>query len=142
MSKNKHYNSEHGNDISDLKDDNKPSSLELFIKQKPEKIWIGMVVIIILSIIGNVLYSVFYTPKEISTEEALRNTEISIDPISEGFGKMVQAGASINNAMSIKKDIDIILNKDTLSHQDSVQLLILFEQLESINKKFIPAQKP
>ena len=143
MSKNSPYNTEQDNkDIPVVKENSLVTPITEFLQKKPEKIWGWMVAILILCIIGNILYSVFYHPKQISTEEALQNTEISIDPITEGLGKMVQAGTSINDAMSLKKDIDIILSKDSLSHQDSVQLLVLFQQLESINKKLLPVQNP
>lgn len=143
MSKNSPYNTEQDSkDIPDVKENSVGNPIAEFLQKKPEKIWGLMVAILILCIIGNILYSVFYTPKQISTEEALQNTQISVDPITEGIGKMVQAGTSINDAMSLKKDIDIILSKDSLSHQDSVQLLVLFQQLESINKKLLPVQNP
>lgn len=146
MSKSKPYNTDQNDqeDSTVIEKEQKKlvDSFKKFLNKNPKRTFVWMVGILIFCIIANVLYSVFYTPKIVDPSEALKDSKISADPITQGLGKIVQAGASLNETMAIKEQINILLDKDSLSRQDSVKLLSLFQELEYINKKLLPIQKP
>lgn len=110
------------------------------LEANPEKTIKWMFALIAFSIIANVLYYTFRKPDPTITKK--EEPILSIDPLSTGIGKIVQAGSSLNETYRIKDDIDKLLSKDSLTGQDSIKLLALFEQLNDINRKLSPISKP
>lgn len=146
MSKNNHYNTEQYAEINSVKDDEEKLAVQKsaisFLERSPKRSFIWMIAILIISILLNVLYSVFVVPEEIDMVKAIDKAQLSVDPITQGLGRIIQVSSSLNETIAIKEKINDLMNNDTLSNQDSVKLLVMFEQLEQINKKLLPTKKP
>jgi hypothetical protein len=55
-------------------------------------------------------------------------------PVSDGFSRIIQAGAALKETISLKKFIDSITAKPVLSEADSVRLEQALDRLQNINK--------
>ena len=55
-------------------------------------------------------------------------------PISDGFSKIIQAGAALKETIALKKLVDSITTKPTLSKADSAALENALDRLQQINK--------
>ena len=65
------------------------------------------------------------------------NPEVKIShpqPISDGFSQIMQAAAALKETISLKKLVDSITSKPTLSKADSTALENALDKLQQINK--------
>ncbi|MGV8135051.1 MAG: hypothetical protein AB2L20_07545 [Mangrovibacterium sp.] len=99
-----------------------------FVREKPKLIFKLMVGFIVFSIL-------LTTALELSREPAERKRPQPRAGLSEGFSGVTGGITSLMDVMQLKKEIASLLEKDSLSHADSLKLLEAFERLEMINKQ-------
>ena len=104
------------------------SRIRDFVREKPKLIFKFMVGFIIFCIM-------LTTTLELSREPAERKRPQPRPGISQGFSGVTGGITSLMDVMQLKKEIASLLEKDTLSHTDSLKLLEAFERLEKINKQ-------
>lgn len=95
-----------------------------------------MVAIIVLSLAWVILSETLFKSEYKRPETVLTTSPTS--NLSESFGGAVSSATSLVELMAIKSSIDSLMNKDTLSEADSIQLLKAFQQLEFINRQTNP----
>lgn len=100
-----------------------------------KRIVVGMIIIILISIIGQVLYSSFKSDKPRSKPKVPQLTGSSFAPVSESLGGLSSSAMEVFELHSIQSEIDSLLAKDQLSSSDSTKLLHALKRLENINQK-------
>jgi hypothetical protein len=110
------------------------SRIRDFVREKPRLIFKFMVGFIVFSIL-------LTTTLELTLEPAERKRPQPHANISQGFSGVTGGITSLLDIMQLKKEIASLLEKDTLSHADSLKLLEAFERLEMINKQLNSLKK-
>ena len=100
-----------------------------------KRIVYGMIVIILISIIGQVLYSSFKSDKPRPKPKVPQLTGSSFAPVSESLGGLSSSAMEVFELHTIQSEIDSLLAKDQLSSSDSTKLLHALKKLENINQK-------
>ncbi|WP_423128530.1 hypothetical protein [Gaoshiqia sp. Z1-71] len=87
-----------------------------------------MVVTIIASIILTAILEV--------TEKPADKKRLSpVSGLTRDFSEMSGSVFTISEVISLKKEISQLLEKDSLSHTDSLRMLEAFQKLEKLNRK-------
>lgn len=142
MSKNNHYKAgiPSDNDQENKREQEAPfvdikEGIINRLEKNPRKTFSWMVGILAFCIVANILWAVLKTPE---VPQKKQSTSLTPPPISNGFGELVNAGTTLNHSMTLKGEIEGLLNKENLTRQDSIKLLSLFEQLDELNRKLSP----
>ncbi|WP_121812955.1 hypothetical protein [Mucilaginibacter kameinonensis] len=101
-----------------------------FLQAYPNQIFIGMVVMIVLS--GIICFLVF-TPSQRQKEkmpDVLKGTTHVGNEVSTGVGQIIDLGTRISNLNDLRKQVEVVLKKPKLSHDDTLFLEKAIQQLE------------
>lgn len=99
-----------------------------FVREKPKLLFMIMVVTIIASIILTAILEV--------TEKPADKKRLSpVSGLTRDFSEMSGSVFTISEVISLKKEISQLLEKDSLSHTDSLRMLEAFQKLEKLNRK-------
>lgn len=127
------------NNEAELKDNGSElgSKIKARLEKNPKKTYYWMVAIIIVSIvivtIKTVLQAPVKNPLNSYSEKKLNIKDQVME--SSGVGNIVDLGSAYFELKDLEKEIEGLLNKEKLTHQDSLKLLQAFETLNRINKK-------
>lgn len=132
--KNNNYNKE-----KDIPDNFYQEYLTEKFKKNPKRIFKGMVLILGLSILLSVLYSVFKEPY-VRKPLVVKNSSVE-SSFSNGLGDLINAGSSISEIKELDSKIKSILAKEKLTKQDSLELLRSLNELQNIQERLNPKKK-
>ena len=104
------------------------SRIKSLVREKPKLLFRIMVATIILSII-------LTTTLEVTEKPAEKKRFAPVSGMSRDFSDMSGSVFTISEVISLKKEISQLLEKDTLSHADSLRMLEVFQKLEKLNRK-------
>lgn len=102
-----------------------------FTRRYPRLLFGAMVGLMLISL---ALSFTVFRPRDIPVKI---NPAVKIshpEPISDGFSQIMQAGAALKETISLKKVVDSITAKPTLSKADSTVLENALDRLQQINK--------
>lgn len=102
-------------------------------QQTSKSIFFIMVGIIVLSICWTVLSKTVWK-KEYKRPEVVTQLTKS-QPLSGSFTNGIQSATSLMEVMSIKSSVDSLLVKDSLTSQDSLQLISALKRLEILEQQ-------
>ena len=108
--------------------------IKTLIGEKPKLLFRVMVVTIIASVI-------LTTTLEVTEKPVEKKRFTSVARVSHGFTGVVGNVSTLSDAISLKSEISLLLEKDTLSHADSLRLLEAFQKLEKLNRNLNPDKK-
>jgi Mg2+/citrate symporter len=108
--------------------------IKAFIGEKPKLLFRVMVVTIIASVI-------LTTTLEVTEKPAEKKRFAPVSRVSHGFTGVVGNVSTLSDAISLKSEISLLMEKDTLSHADSLRLLEAFQKLEKLNRNLNPDKK-
>lgn len=101
-----------------------------FIKEKPKRVFYIMVLVIILNSIFAVVKHVTRKPAEpIKVEHPT-----GIDPLMKGVTGIMDISSHLKNVKSLENEILRILDKDSLTRQDSLRIIELGEEIENVRQ--------
>lgn len=129
--KNNNYNQENDNPDNDYQ-----GYIREKLNRNPKKVFKAMILILAISIVGSVLYSVFKKPY-VRKPLVVKSNSIE-NTLSDGLGGLINAGSSINEIKDLDYKIQTILAKKTLTKQDSTELLNSLNELQIIQKRLNP----
>ena len=101
-----------------------------FLNAYPKQIFIGMVAMIVLS--GIICFLVF-TPGQRQKEkmpDILKGTTHVGNEVSSGVGQIIDLGTRISDLNQLRKQVEVVLKKPQLSHDDTLFLEKAIQQLE------------
>lgn len=104
------------------------SRINSFVREKPKLLFRIMVATIIVSII-------LTTTLEMTEKPPDKKRLAPVSGMNYGFSEMSGSVFTISEVISLKKEISLLLEKDTLSHTDSLRMLEAFQKLEKLNRK-------
>ncbi|WP_026715242.1 hypothetical protein [Flavobacterium daejeonense] len=129
--KNSNYNQENDNPDNDYQ-----GYFIERLERNPKMVFKAMILILGVSIVGSVLYSVFKEPY-VRKPLVVKSNSIE-NTLSTGLGGLINAGSSINEIKDLDSKIQTILAKKTLTKQDSTELLNSLNELQIIQKRLNP----
>jgi len=107
---------------------------ESLVKAYPYHCYAVMLILIPLSCV----YVFILDPKTSSARPP--GHTIKTQPVSDSFSRMMHAGNSLARTISLKKEIESIVAKDTLTAKDGLRLESALAELEQIDQSL--KQKP
>lgn len=130
--KNNNYN----NEENDKPDNFYQVYLTEKLNKNPKKVFKAMILILGISVVGSVLYSVFKEPY-VRKPLVVKSNSVETS-FSNGLGDLITAGSSINEIKDLDARIKTVLAKKTLTKQDSTELLNSLTELQEIQKRLNP----
>jgi hypothetical protein len=109
-----------------------------FTERFPKILFGAMIFCIVVSVALSV--TVFRKPPPIVKPEipapAKKPPEMTASPLSNGFSEVLRTGSALSETITLKKEVDSITAKKTLSNADSAVLLKDLDRLQQINTHF------
>jgi len=107
------------------------------LEANPRWTLLAMAAILAASIIGTVLYAVLKKPIAPESAEQETNAPMGgmLDGMSDGMGKLINSGAAIVEALSLKRDIAHLMDKDELTEADSIDLIRALRKLDALQQQ-------
>ncbi|HKG07287.1 MAG TPA: hypothetical protein VKB19_12545 [Pedobacter sp.] len=97
------------------------------LKKYPKVAFAAMILLMLGSL---VLSFTDFRRKPVKTQRSA--SEVSM-PLENGFGEILSKGASLQQMITLKQEIEILLAKDSLSHLDSLQLSGAIDTLHQLS---------
>jgi hypothetical protein len=103
-----------------------------FIDRYPNFLFGAMIILMLVSFaLSFTVFRLREIPVKIQPSVKVRRPE----PVSDGFDRILQAGAALKETIALKKLVDSITAKPTLSRADSTALENALDRLQQINKQ-------
>lgn len=108
-------------------------------QKNPKNAFYVMAAIMILSFVWNIAHYALPQKKEQlpPPEHSYKNQSL-IGGFSNEISNLTNTSAEIFSSMQIKKEIDALLNKDSLSREDSLTLMKAIERMEKLDTSLNP----
>ncbi|MDO5664479.1 MAG: hypothetical protein Q4G63_04370 [Bacteroidia bacterium] len=100
-----------------------------FFVAYPMRIYYAMVTLIAIGIIVAIVRYVTYEPPE---AEIKFGVESGIEPLSKGIGGIIDVTTAMKRIKELEKDLEVVLSKDTFSQADSIKIVTIYDEIESI----------
>jgi len=103
------------------------------INQKPKQALMVMILLLTLSIVANLLFDLTRgknRPKRPDTAPIGNMT----DPLNDGLGQLIQAGASIFELKELQKEVEAIAAKEKWTREDSLKFRSAYEKIKNYRR--------
>jgi len=105
-----------------------------FLERYPKFLFGAMIILIIVSI--TLSFTVFRNKEKVAVPKQV--TPNNVKPVNDGFDQILRTGSALRQTISLKKEVDSITSKTSLTKADSIRLEKDLDKLQQINKQIQP----
>jgi len=103
------------------------------INQKPKQALMLMILLLTLSIIANLIFDLARGKNRPKQPDAAPIGNMA-DPLNDGFGQLIRAGASIFELKELQKEVESIAAKEKWTREDSLKFRSAYEKIKNYRR--------
>ncbi|EHQ26472.1 hypothetical protein BDD43_0740 [Mucilaginibacter gracilis] len=105
-----------------------------FVDRFPRFVFSSMIVLMLVS--AGLSFTVFRNKEPVINKKAPAAQKSS--SLTTGLGQLLQTGESLRETIALKRQVDSLIAKKTLTNADSAALEKALDKLQQLNKQFKP----